>query len=63
MYPVFVALHDLIEIRVTYPVFTDTFHDATIRSPYLRPVSHVVLAGVVNAAIVAFAGFLCVDVC
>jgi hypothetical protein len=42
--------------------WTDAFHHASILAPHLFPVRHVVFAGVMNAAIVSFAGFLGMDV-
>lgn len=43
-------------------LWADAFHHAPIFTPNLFPISHVVLAGIVDTAIVSFADFLGMDV-
>jgi hypothetical protein len=40
----------IVRIRVSDPVFTDTFHHSLIVAPELGPIHHVVVAGIVDAA-------------
>lgn len=58
MNPAVFVSHYLIEIRVTHPVFTDALHDATICSPHLRPICHVVIRWIMYTAILTLADFL-----
>jgi hypothetical protein len=51
----------VIRVRVSDTMWTNALHDASILAPVLRPILHVVVARIVDAAVVPLALGLGVD--
>jgi hypothetical protein len=51
----------VIWIWVTYAMLTHALHNTPIITPVLRPIFHVMIARIVNTAILAFAFLFIVD--